>query len=259
MDNTSMEYPLQNIDDNLSGTIMQPSDITEYMINSTNQYHYNTVSCPIQCIPVKYENTLRIKEELINIINKQVEIIEINNEEFKDEEIDELVEKIENKIPKIMELQNDLNKLHKEYIDSSEKTKKDVTTIDNSVRFMENIEGEYDKNKEVKEIIDKLNSYSKKILENEKLTTIRNNYIEKLKELNSYLYFIQKLNKWNLCNMCPMCFTNKVDVFCNPCGHTGCRICFEKQSQSQSVHIINNNKCPFCREYIIDLKPLYYL
>ena len=168
------------------------------------------------------------------------------------------VEKIEGKIPKIMQLQEDLDNLDKEYTKALEKCNKDVRVINKSVEFMKSIEGEYDKNKEVKEIIDKLNTYSGKMLDNETLSTIKEKYIAKRKELNSSIYFIQRLNKWNTSNLCPICFTEKVDVFCNPCGHTGCKKCFDKNALRNSNDFITN-KCPFCREYIMDLKPLYYL
>ena len=258
-------------DDNLTGNIMDPRDITpiDDIINTNPRFNieddyintipgFNTIPCPIQCIPVKYENTLHIREKLLTIINKLEDPIIIDNENFKDKEIDELVEKIEGKIPKIMQLQEDLDKLDKEYAFSFEKCKKDVRVMNKSVEFMKSIEGEYDKNKEVKEIIDKLNTYSEKMLDNETLSTIKEKYIAKRKELNTSIYFIQRLNKWNTSNLCPICFTEKVDVFCNPCGHTGCRKCFDKNALRNSEEF-TTNKCPFCREYIMDLKPLYYL
>ena len=251
---TVASYP----DDNLTGNILIPPNMSE------PEYFngFDNIPCPIKSIPVKYENSLNIKEKLLNIINKQEESIIIDNENFKDEEVDEIIEKIEEKIPKIMELQEDLDKLHKEYTKAYEKCSRDIRTIDKSVEFMKNIEEEYEKNKEVKEIVDNLNKYSESILKNDKLTDAKEKYIEKRKELNSYLYFIQKLNKWNTSNLCAMCFTEKVDVFCNPCGHTGCKSCFDKNSLRYphgNNDIIHNNKCPFCREYIVNLKPLYYL
>jgi hypothetical protein len=254
---TDVYYP----NDNLTGNIPTPSDInqSEYIINTGAIDGFNNIiPCPIKSIRVKYENTLHIREILLNIINKQEESVVIDNENFKDKDVDELIEQIEGKIPKIMELQEDLNKLHKEYTNAYGKSSKDVRVIGKSIEFMNNIEEDYETNEEVKEIIDSLNKFSELILKNETLTNAKAKYIEKRKELNSYIYFIQKLNKWNTSNLCPICFTGKVDVFCNPCGHTGCRKCFDKNALRNSEEF-TTNKCPFCREYIMDLKPLYYL
>ena len=47
-----------------------------------------------------------------------------------------------------------------------------------------------------------------------------------------------------------------------PCGHTGCKECFNRQTESRSnetFDVNNSKKCPFCRDYIIDIKPLYFL
>ena len=165
-------------------------------------------------------------------------------------------------VPEFKKLQDELDSIHKEYIGHTEKIKKDVQTIEKSVQFMKSIENKYNEDESVKEIVDKLNKYSESIFKNEKLSEIREKYINKRKELNSFIYFFQKINKWNVCNMCPMCFSNKVDSYCNPCGHTGCKECFNRQTEltsNETFDVNNSKKCPFCRDYIIDIKPLYFL
>lgn len=228
---------------------------------STNLTGFNNIiPSPIECIGLKHEPTLNIRRNLLNIINKNEDSIFIDNENFKDKEIDDIIDKIEKKIPKIMELQDNLDELYKKYTNEYEKCSKDVRTIENSIDFLKNIEGNYDSCQEAKTIIDSMNKYTASMLKNQKLTEAKENYIKKIKELNSYIYLIQRLNKWNTTNMCSMCFTDRVDVFCNPCGHTGCRKCFEKNNQRNNQNNLNNlNRCPFCREYIIDLKPLYFI
>ena len=213
---------------------------------------------PVHCINTIYTDSLIIKENILNIIQKKDEIIVIDNEQYKNKEIDEIVTKIESFIPEFKKLQEELSELLQEYIKNAEKSKKDVQTIEKSVDFMKSVADDYDKDESVKEIVDKLNKYSESILKNEKLSEIREKYINKRKELNSYIYFIQKINKWNVCNMCPMCFSNKIDSFCDPCGHTGCKDCFDKQSIT-TEGTIHSKRCPFCREYIADIKPLYFL
>ena len=241
----------------VDGYIDDPINPNSQFISTEATTSINNIE-PVSVIQNIYEESIIIKEFLIDSL-QGIEIIPIDNNEYKNDEIDEIITKIESFSSKFFILQDELDKLHREYNEEKKNTSENINKIDSSIKFMKKMENDYKIDDSMKDIIDKINEYSKKIHNNDKLNDIKKNYSKKRKELNSYLYFIQKLNKWNMCNMCPMCFTNKVDVFCNPCGHTGCRICFEKQSQSQSVNIINNNKCPFCREYIIDLKPLYYL
>ena len=118
---------------------------------------------------------------------------------------------------------------------------------------MKQIEEDYKINNSIKDIINKLNDYSKQILENNKLKNTKDKYITKRKELNSYLYFIQKLNKWNICSICPICITNKIDSYCNPCGHTSCKGRLERSSEA------NHNKCAICRDYVMDIRKLYFI
>ena len=119
------------------------------------------------------------------------------------------------------------------------------------------MENDYKIDDSMKDIIDKINEYSKKIHNNDKLNDIKKNYSKKRKELNSYLYFIQKLNKWNHSAICPICITDKIDSYCNPCGHTACNKCLKRSQSNENT--INNNKCPICREYIAEMRKLYFI
>ena len=264
MDYAPVEYPINNeelsnnLDDNISGNINDNIGSCNYGFCGFN----NIINAPVTCIPTIYNDSLVIRENLLNIIQKKEEIIVIDNEQYKNKEIDEIVTKIESFVPEFKKLQDELDSIHKEYIRHTEKTKKDIQTIEKSVQFMKSIENKYNEDKSVKEIVDKLNKYSESILKNEILSEIREKYINKRKELNSFIYFLQKINKWNVCNMCPMCFSNKVDSYCNPCGHTGCKECFNRQTEltsNETFDVNNSKKCPFCRDYIIDIKPLYFL
>ena len=119
---------------------------------------------------------------------------------------------------------------------------------------MTELKEEYDLDDSVKDIIEKLNNYSRKIGENDKLKAVKTEYTDKRKELNSYLYFIQKLNKWNVGAMCPICISENIDSYCNPCGHTACKKCLDRNGENNT-----NNKCPICREYIMDIRKLYFI
>ena len=102
-----------------------------------------------------------------------------------------------------------------------------------------------------------MNELSEKILDSNKLKEIKEKYVNKRKELNSHLYLIQNINKHNIVSICPICLENKIDTYCNPCGHTACSKCFEKSEMMNNN--LNANKCPICREYINELRKLYFL
>ena len=122
---------------------------------------------------------------------------------------------------------------------------------------MKKLEDDYKIDDSVKDIVEKMNEYSKKLLKNNKMKVSKEKYIGKRKELNSYLYFIQKLNKWNTVAICPICITSKIDSYCNPCGHTACKKCLERKPSNGNN--LNSNKCPICREYIMEIRKLFFI
>ena len=85
-----------------------------------------------------------------------------------------------------------------------------------------------------------MNVYSKSILSNEKLSTVKKEYEEKFKEIQKYIYLIRKINNFNTTNMCPVCFSNQVDHFIAPCGHTYCKTCLETLIRSEDIYNINH-------------------
>lgn len=219
----------------------------------------NDTSDPCQINQKYYFQTIKIKELLIDALNDK-EIINIENEgEYKNNEIDELITKIESFEPEFMKLQEELDILSDEYNKEKKNTGKNITKLESSISFMKSFESEYNKNDEnLKDIIDKLNDYSSKIKDNDNLLKIKEKYISKRKELHSYLYFIQKLNKWNTSAICPICITNRIDSYCNPCGHTACADCLNRNHMINSTSY-NSNKCPICREYINEIRKLFFI
>lgn len=216
-------------------------------------------SDPCQINQKYYFKSVEIKELLIDALNNKDTLTIENEGEYKNKEIDELISKIESFEPKFMKLQEELDILSNEYNKEIKNTENNVKKLESSIIFMKSFEKEYQKNDEnIKNIIDKLNDYSSIIKDNDKLLKIKEKYLSKRKELNSYIYFIQKLNKWNTSAICPICITNRIDTYCNPCGHTACGDCLNRN------HMINNtsynsNKCPICREYINELRKLFFI
>jgi len=203
-----------------------------------------------------YEESMIIRELLIDLLQGR-ETIKIDNKNYKNEEIDNIVDKIESFQSEFEKIQDELFELDKDYQKQSDTTQKNVNKIHESIKYMRKIEEDYKVDDSVKEIVEKMTVYSQKIYDNDKLGDIKSKYIEKRKQLNSYLYFIQKINKWNVSAICPICITDKIDSYCNPCGHTACRKCLERNSQVENN--LNSNKCPICREYVMDIRKLYFI
>ncbi len=219
----------------------------------------NDMSEPCQINKKFYFKTVEIKELLIDALNNK-EILNIENEgEYKNIEIDEIITKIELFEPKFMKLQEELDKLTEEYNKEKNNTEKNIKKLDSSILFMKSFEEEYINNDtNLKDIIEKLNKYSSIIKDNDKLLQIKEKYINKRKELHSYIYFIQKLNKWNTCAICPICITNRIDSYCNPCGHTACGDCLNRSRMINNTSY-NSNKCPICREYVNEIRKLFFI
>ena len=211
---------------------------------------------PIKSVKNIYEESIVLKELLIDILQGR-EIVEIDNENYKNEEIDKIVEKIDLIKEDFDKLQDELNEIDKEYQKQVDITEKNVNKIKETIKYMKNIEEDYKVDESVKELVTKMNEYSQKIYDNDRLGDIKKRYIEKRKQLNSHLYFIQKINKWNTTAICPICITEKIDSYCNPCGHTACKKCLERNSRTENN--INSNKCPICREYVMDIRKLYFI
>lgn len=202
------------------------------------------------------QEPIQIKESLLNILNNR-EIININDPEFKNQEIDNIISKLKEFTTNFYNLQDDLDKSLKNYEDCVEKTNNNINKINNSINFIKTCNSEYENDQQVKIIIDSLLNYIKTIKENNKLEECKKDYINKRKKLNKHLYLINNINNWNNSAICPICITNKIDSYCNPCGHTFCKNCLDKSSNV--INNTNHNKCPICREYVMDIRKLYFI
>jgi len=223
------------------------------IMNNTTEFSNIEPVCVRQNI---FDKSIKIKDLLIDCLQGN-ETLNIDNNEYKNEEIDTIIKQIESFQPKFIKLQDELDELHIDYNKEINNTKKNISKIETLIKFMKQMEEDYKIDDSIKDIVTKLNEYSKQILENNKLKITKDKYITKRKELNSYLYFIQKLNKWNICSICPICITNKIDSYCNPCGHTACKKCLERKPTTSNN--LNSNKCPICREYISEIKKLFFI
>ena len=235
------------------------TDYPEENINFMSIMNNTTEFSNIQPVCVRqniFDKSIKIKDLLIDCLQGN-ETLNIDNNEYKNEEIDTIIKQIESFQPIFIKLQDELDEFHIDYNKEINNTKKNISKIETLIKFMKQMEEDYKIDDSIKDIVTKLNEYSKQILENNKLKNTKDKYIAKRKELNSYLYFIQKLNKWNICSICPICITNKIDSYCNPCGHTACKKCLERKPTTSNN--LNSNKCPICREYISEIRKLFFI
>ena len=203
-----------------------------------------------------YSKMIETKEILLDCLQGK-ELLQIDNKDYKNKEVDEMIMKMDRFYETFHKLQNELDELQNEYNREYKSTQDNMTKLDTTIHYMKVMNEEYDKDETITEIMDKMNSYSEKIKSNTKLKDAKDKYTLKRIELNSYLYFIQNINKWNISAICPICITDKIDSYCNPCGHTACKKCLERNASI--VNNSNHNKCPICRDNVMDIRKLYFI
>ncbi len=211
------------------------------------------------------QNLIKMKEVIIDIITKrkEIDIKEINeDEDYKNEGVDQLVKSFQKILPEFLKLQDELSKISNDFEKEMIEIKKHMTIIDAQIEYLRKLPNDYNDDESMKEIIDQMKKYSKNVTNNKKIIAIKESYEKKIKETQKYIYLIRKLNNFNVCNMCPVCFTNQVDNFVAPCGHTYCKHCLESMINVENIYDLpfnNSYKCSFCREGIRTVRPLYFL
>tara|TARA_B100001094_G_C18110059_1_gene760626 strand:- start:253 stop:978 length:726 start_codon:yes stop_codon:yes gene_type:complete len=209
------------------------------------------------------QDLFSIKETILEIINGNEEIT-FSEEDYKNTDIDKLIQQVQELKPQFDTLQDELSDIDKKYKQEIKEIQKKTSTIDSMMTFIKQISYSNIDEKDLQEIVDKMKSISEGIIKNETITKLREEYIQKRKELHPHLHFIRQLNQWNVANMCPICFKEKVSHYLNPCGHTGCKECLEKNRRET----VTNNfmpqsdlifECAFCRSQITSIKPLFFL
>ena len=140
-----------------------------------------------------------------------------------------------------------------------------ISTIENMISFLQKLPDNHKEEQIMENIIDNMNQLSSKILKNEKIKELKKEYLKKRKIIEKYIYLIKKLNNFNHCNVCPLCFTNTVDHFLDPCGHTFCKSCIQDHLRKNGeldlyqVGRNDNSQCCYCRERIKTVRQLYFL
>lgn len=256
MDNWTNSFALVN-----NGNIMQSSNIDDlFQVKSKD---------------VNVIKMLELKGEILSLIDgtdefelTEEEINELNNVKESDElkkEIDDFISNIKKYINRFNKVQLDLYKANDDFQKEVHLLRKNISTTESMVEFIKKIPDEQKDQENIKNIIEQMNILSKTIMDNKKIKEIRENYLEKRKESEKMIQFIKKLNNLNQTNICSLCFSNTVDHFLDPCGHTFCKDCIKahlRRNQEIDLYEVgrnDNSQCCFCRERIKTVRQLYFL
>tara|TARA_B100002051_G_scaffold276625_1_gene326210 strand:+ start:300 stop:1085 length:786 start_codon:yes stop_codon:yes gene_type:complete len=261
-----MEYAAFSNNINQNQDEIDMSLLSNNYINEPINIDYNNLTIDSICSPSitnEYQRPsnkiMKIKDEIFQIISNNDELLDDN--ETKEipksyNEIDNLVNELQKKISEFHKLQNETIKLENEFKNELTKTKEDLDVLDGMVKFISTLNNEMLNSDTMKGLIKNMEDISENMKQKKSIIDVKKKYIEKRKEIQKYIYFIGKLNQWNQTNLCALCMVKQVDSYCNPCGHTLCKECFNNTEEQQ---IDNIKSCPFCRKNIFKISPLYFL
>lgn len=203
------------------------------------------------------DEPIKIRENLLNVLQGG-DIIQLEDPSFQCEEVDSIINQIKLLNSELSPLQDELDEYHKKYKDEINRTKENVDKIDCSIQLIKTCNKDYESNEKVKTIIDSLTEYIQNLNENDNLKSAKEDYINRLKKMNKHLCLLHAINSLNISAVCPICITDRIDSYCNPCGHTACKGCFDRNFNRPS-NGGNRNKCPICREQIMSIRKLYFI
>jgi len=205
------------------------------------------------------------KDEFDCTEKEKEEIQEKGGKEDLKKEITDFMDKIQKYIEEFNKLQKELEKYNETFQKEERLLRKNVSTTDTMIEFIKKIPEDQKDQENIKLIIEQMNVLSKSIMDNQKMKDIREEYLKKRKESEKMIQIIKKLNHLNHVNICPLCFTNPVDHFADPCGHTFCKECIQRHIRRNTeidLYEVGRNdgsQCCFCRENIKTVRPLYFL
>lgn len=245
-------------------------------LNSTNAPNplpssvNNLYHSPISNVSELYHNTeplyiseaKDLKKNLIDILYKKTDFEdeEFDIEKYENKELDELYDKIKSFNEDLKIYQEKLYLAEKNLNEEIDKMNKNVQKIDNFIKFLENLSSiDYE---EIKDIVKSINVLSSKLSNMDSFKEAKKNYVTERKNILKYIYLLKKVNKLNISNTCVICMEDPVSHFIDPCGHTFCKKCLENSLEINDINeenTIRTKKCNICRNFINNLKPLYFL
>jgi len=197
----------------------------------------------------RYNELYEIKKELLKHLNGDADYSVLGiDEKFEQERVDEELIKLFNQfVVKFKKHQTELIDTENILLKELEKNRQDVKLIETMMENVKILQKDYPGETDV---TDKLTELGKTIRDNSKIGETRKKYITARKVINSDFNFIRYINRFNKNNTCVFCYSNSVDVFFDPCGHTCCRECSNNLSDSK--------RCFICRTSVHNVKKLYF-
>ena len=131
-----------------------------------------------------------------------------------------------------------------------ETNKKDIDILITFIEFLTTINNKCSQDTETLQT--DIHKVSEDIRKDSQMKQMKEDYIVEKKKFHKYLNIIKLLNQMNVGSTCSICLGDNVDSFFDPCGHTACTNCCEKNRN------YNDNNCPLCRKDIIKIHKLYF-
>jgi len=192
---------------------------------------------------------ITMKEELINLMKD-----DISNDIKLVEEDEEYINHTSNHIINFMERfrqqQNIMDNAEDDMKRIIKENQKDIEILSTFVTFLSRINEKC--NQDTSDLQTNILKISNEMKEANQMKGARNKYILEKKKFHRYLSIIQLLNQMNVGSTCSICLQDNVNSYFNPCGHTACSKCCEKNGS------MNDNNCPLCRTYIQSVHKLYF-
>ena len=192
---------------------------------------------------------ITMKEELINHMKD-----DISNDIKLDEEEETYLDGTSNLIIKFMERFREQHKLMNNAEGDMKRiireNQKDIEILSTFVNFLSKINEKC--NQDTSEIQTNILKISNELKDANQMKEARDHYILEKKKFRKYLNIIQLLNQMNVGSTCSICLQDNVNSYFNPCGHTACSKCCEKNGS------MNDNNCPLCRTCIQSVHKLYF-
>lgn len=190
---------------------------------------------------------ITMREELINHMKD-----DFQNDITLDEEEEKYLEGTSNLIIKFIDrFKSQLEKMNKaeEVMKKAIiENNKDIDVLSTFITFLEKVNKKCSQDtsqieKDIKDICDD-------IQKNNNIKEARDTYILEKKKYHKYLNIIKLFNQMNVGSTCSICLCENVTSYFNPCGHTACESCIDRNK---------DNTCPLCRANIRNTHKLYFI
>jgi len=192
---------------------------------------------------------ITMKEELINHMKEDISN-DINLEAEDETYLNDTSNNIIDFMERFKEQQKSMDNAEDAMKRLLMENKKDIEILSTFVSFLSKINDKC--NKDTSNLQAELLKISSEMKEASKMKEARDKYILEKKTFRKYLNIIRLLNQMNVGSTCSICLQDNVNSYFNPCGHTACANCCEKNSA------MNDNNCPLCRTYIQHVHKLYF-